>query len=53
MIDDNIKKILKELEQKKVEAKKIFKDYEDEVAYGRWQAFQEVQDIIKKYLKEV
>lgn len=42
-------KILKELEEKKIEAKKQLDEYEDEVAYGRYQAFQEALDIINKY----
>ena len=49
MNDYGINRLLEELEQKKIEAKKQFEEYEDEVAYGRYQAFQESQDIINKH----
>jgi len=46
---DNLKPLLKELEQKKIEAKKKFDDTLSDEAYGRYQAFQEAQNIINKY----
>jgi hypothetical protein len=39
MNDYGINRLLEELEQKKIEAKKQFDKYEDEVSYGRYQAF--------------
>ena len=51
MVDEYTKKqILKELEQKKVEAKKQFKDWLSDEAYGRWTAFQEAQNIIRNHI---
>jgi hypothetical protein len=49
MDDYNLKQVLKELEQKKIETKKRFDDTLSDEAYGRWKAFQEAQDIINKY----
>lgn len=49
MNEYNLKQILKEIEQKKIEAKKTFEDTLSDESYGRWQSFQEIQDIINKY----